>query len=176
MNNHTDARDECGDPILNWIPIKKNYAGLKEAMQECLVAHIPQFRTLRLGSKWADALNPGQRVAISISESPEVPEIIGHAIVLGTRKGIIELLERGKESLELNIGAKTWKKVLEDMREVYNGVHGKPMVSRASTVSIIDLLAEKELSTADRRLFAKVRKAPHSESPVFVTAGGEELA
>lgn len=165
-----------GTPILNWTPKKKNFAGLKEALQECELAHPPHFFAIRLGGKWADVLNPGDRIAVSIADSPAQPNVIGHAIVLSTRKGILELLERERVSLNLHIGAKTWKEVVQDMQAVQNTVQTGYKVTKASIVSIVELLAEQDISKRDGRLIKKALSNPQSESPVYVMeeAAGEE--
>lgn len=157
-----------GTPILNWTPKKKNFAGLKEALQECELAHPPHFFAIRLGGKWADVLNPGDRIAVSIADSPAQPNVIGHAIVLSTRKGILELLERERMGLDLHIGAKTWKEVVRDMQAVQNAAQTGCKVTKASIVSIIDLLSERELSKMDKQLLQKALQNPQSESPVYV--------
>lgn len=163
-----------GTPILNWTPRKKNFTGLKEALQECELAHPPHFFAIRLGGKWADALSPGDRVAVSVAESPAQPNVIGHAIVLSTRKGVLELLERERMSLDLHIGAKTWKEIVHDMQAVQNAVQSGCKVTRASIVSIIELLSERELSKRDKHILQKALQNPQSESPVYVMSEGEE--
>lgn len=91
------------------------------------------FITFRLGPKWADKLRPNQRVAISISDNPQKPKVVGYARVLSLSKKRMVLISVGE--LRKNIGVKNLLSLLSDTQSVY-----KPRsVSLHSVVSVIAL-------------------------------------
>ena len=131
--------------VLNWYARdKKLTRGLRKLLSKRKVTeNYRSFVTIRHGSKWADKLNPGDTVAISISDDPQKPSIIGYAEVGSVKKVILfnlgSLDHSLKEDLKDNIGAKDWSEVLIDMRSVY-GNH----VGLYDTISIIRLVAPVE--------------------------------
>ncbi len=120
--------------VLNWYAKNRRLiAGLKKKLHTKEL--FDPFVTMRLGPKWANKLNPGDRVAISVSDNPEKPNIIGYAEVVRVSKYLIFFLDKHPEDLAKNIGAKSWSQVLLDMQSVYG-----PSVNLYSTISIIELL------------------------------------
>lgn len=120
-------------PVLNWFENDKFTDGLRKLFSKRNVGGIASFVTMRLGPKWANNLNPGQKVAISISNDPENPRIIGNAEVKLVKKSSIAHLS--KNDLVKNIGAKTKEAVLKAMQDVY-----KTKVNyHTDTVSVLEL-------------------------------------
>lgn len=91
------------------------------------------FVTVRLGPKWADKLRPNQKLAISISDNPSKPKVIGYARVLYVSKKRMVLIS-GSE-LRKNIGAKDIIVLLDDMQSVYK----QRSIYLHSVVSVIAL-------------------------------------
>ena len=118
--------------VLNWYGENEQ---LTEGLNEKLTDKKDSFITIRLGNKYANLLNPGDEVAISVSDNPENPNIVGFAKVGVIKKAILIDLQIQEESLEKNIGAKNWDQVLHDMRSVY----GHNRVSEFSTITVIEL-------------------------------------
>lgn len=106
-------------------------------LKEIFMVQARWFVTIRLGPKWADKLNPGDRIAISISDNPKRPNIIGHAEVAWVKKGTIDSLTQ--DELLMNIGAKKAQDVWLDMRKVYN----KPIKVGHHTISVLALFVSK---------------------------------
>ena len=119
--------------VLNWYEIPQRFTrGLRKFFQKRAGG---SFITLRHGSKWADKLNPGDKVAISISNNPAKPNIIGYAIVQEVRKVILFYLR--DEELTSNIGAKT----RDDVWVAMNTAYAPKTVGLYDTVSVIKLTA-----------------------------------
>lgn len=124
--------------VLNWYGRNSKWTrGLRSLFQSARRGHRRLFTTVRLGSKWANYLSPGNIVAISISDDPKKNDIIGYAEVWTVMKGAMGLLD--DELLELNIGAKDWKRARKDMSKVY----GEELDKYAyPIVSILNLIAK----------------------------------
>ena len=123
--------------VLNWFPGGRYTKGLKSLFGKKKKRENPDFRTLRMGPKWANRLNPGDRVAVSISDKPEKPNIIGYTEVIEVSKKIFYILKE-KDFIN-NIGAKSWGQALHDMKAVY----GKEM-NIYVVVSVLDLMVLDE--------------------------------
>lgn len=126
-------------PVLNWYARPKRLTrGLRKLFRGKIKTIVegrekfPSFITIRLGPKWASKLNPGDRVAISISDDPNKPNIIGYAEVGDVSKKTLFFME--SKDLEKNIGAKAFRELFMDLQSVYGSG-----VSVFSTISIIDL-------------------------------------
>ena len=121
--------------ILNWYPRKRSVVEYLKHLfgSEVLESGEDVFVTMRLGSKWADQLYPGDLIAISISENPEQPNILGYAEILETSKTHVGWL-RHDEDLAKNIGAKTRIGIAKAMSEIY-----QKEVLHTSTVSMLRL-------------------------------------
>ena len=123
-------------PILNWFEKdQKPTEGLREMVANAGNG-LQLFTTIRLGVRWANRLRPGSIVAISISNDPAKPKIIGQAKVGVVKKSKIDFLSDEDEDLGHNIGAKSRYQVLRDMKEVY----GEDKVGPGSVISIIELI------------------------------------
>lgn len=111
--------------LLNWYSSNEDLVkGLREAFVESSTdakdaTDEPVLLTIRDGTKYADKLNPGDLVDVSISNNPEEPNVIGRGTVLATKKGTIAFFAGKGEYLGDNIGAKTWPQVRRDMDRVY---------------------------------------------------------
>lgn len=122
---------------LNWYGDDENLIpNLREAFSATLVPETI-FRTIRLGTKYADSLNPDDLFAIGIDDN-----VLGYARVTSITKGILGVLKEQSEDLERNIGAKNWESVLRDMQRVY----GMKQVDLNSVVTIIDFVRVKAAS------------------------------
>lgn len=123
-------------PVLNWYAKNQKMArGLRKLFEKLRPGFSKEFSTMRLGDKWADRLNPGRRVAISISDNPRSPHIVGHACVIGVeKKWFCDVTDR---DLRKNIGAKQWEEAYKDMGTVY----GHKKFGMHSIVSAIRLVA-----------------------------------
>lgn len=122
-------------PVLNWYAKDpKLTKGLERAVrQSVLDGNRRSFATFRLGGKWARKLNPGMKVAISISDNSRKHKIIGYAVVISVAKKY--LIDLSNQDLRQNIGAKNIVDVLYAMRQVY-----KPKsVVEHSLVTVIEL-------------------------------------
>lgn len=126
-------RGEHSLPFLNWYAKnKKRILGLETALNKGT-----NFRTIRLGPKYADNLNPGQLISITIGDRADKPNIIGEAMVVKVSKVMFANLVDG--DLAENIGAKNINEALKDISKVY----GKdPFAVKLSVVSMIDLKAQ----------------------------------
>jgi len=118
-------------PVLNWYAKDEK---LTEGLKELFKTSPPvYFVTIRLGGKWANKLKPGSRVAISISNNPKRPKVIGDASVVAVTKTFVLNIEN--RDLTRNIGAKEWLQMFKDMKSVY-----KPgTISTSSVVSVIKM-------------------------------------
>ncbi|GEM_PF-6427982 len=124
----------ANEQILTWYG--RNESWTKE-LRELIAKKDPSgFVTMRLGTKWADRLNPGTRIALSISDNPQQPNVIGHARVRTAKKGVIRMLDTVE--LTNNIGANTREGVLAAMQEVYQD----PAINMDSTITVLDLVPE----------------------------------
>ena len=120
-------------PVLNWYAKdKKMTAGLRGCFRKRKGKQKKNFVTIRRGDDWGKGLRPGDTVAISISDDPANPNVIGCAVVVAISLSDISHLE--KDALKKNIGAKNWKRVLRDMKEVY----GESAVVKSSTVTVME--------------------------------------
>lgn len=120
-------------PVLNWYgKDNKMIKGLANKLKAG-----KSFVTIRLGSKWANKLDPLQRIAISISDDPAVNKIIGYARVVLVKKVNIENLS--KKDLARNIGAKTKKDVWKALESVYKMRVNYPL----AMISVLELSGEK---------------------------------
>ncbi|MDX1607773.1 MAG: hypothetical protein R3251_00985 [Candidatus Spechtbacterales bacterium] len=124
--------------VLNWFGEDDT---LTEGLREEFRGSLPPrpLKTIRLGTKYANAIEPGDQIAISISDDSNNPNVIGLARVLAVKKGTIEYFGRTMEGLENNIGAGHWERVLRDMQWVYD----KANVKIDSVVTIIEFVPEK---------------------------------
>ena len=118
-------------PVLNWYAKESR---LTTSLVDQLNEGHKAFSTIRRGNKWADRLNPDETVAISISDDPNFPNVVGYAIVLRVIKTNISILS--EENLRNNIGAKNKHQVVEDMRAAYQD----NMINEYSLISVIELL------------------------------------
>ena len=119
---------------------KRLTSGLRKLFKKRKASEIPPtFVTMRLGTKWADKLNPGDKVAISISDDSAKPNIIGHARVRMVKKCVIFQMSSEDEDLQNNIGAKNWHQVVDDMQSVYGGA----VVSLDSIITIIEFMVDR---------------------------------
>ena len=121
--------------VLNWFEKNKDYTKNLEK----ILASDKTFITIRLGSKWADLLNPGDVVKISVSDNPAKPKIIGKAIVVLLKK--VRLIHLSEEDLKINIGAKNIEGVFCALEDVYG-----TRVSTRSVISVIGLWPEIDWS------------------------------
>lgn len=122
--------------IMNWYSHNKNLTGgLKTRIKKSrtLIDRETRFTTIRLGTKWLNKLNPGDYVAISISDNPDKPNVIGYALVKSVSKTKLYLMN--DSDFKLNIGAKTALKAFQDMKSVY----GEKKVDIYSIVTVIEL-------------------------------------
>ena len=123
--------------ILNWYGYDENLIpNLRPVFSATLIPGTI-FRTIRLGTKYADSLNPNDLFAICIDNNP-----IGNAQVISIIKGILGVLKEQDEDLERNMGAKDWDQVLRDMQQVY----GRDKVDSSSVITIIDFVRVKAAS------------------------------
>lgn len=123
--------------ILNWYAKDESMTrGLRRLFRRrrSVVEGKRSFITMRLGPKWANRLNPGARVAVSISDDPKEPNIIGHACVVSAAKRW--LIDVPGHELSRNIGAKSIEQIWKDLELVY----GPKRVSTSSVISVIELL------------------------------------
>ena len=128
-------------PVFNWLAKNKR---LTKGLRELFETKIKQdenpltFVTMRLGTKWADRLSPGDKVAISISNNVSKNlNVIGYAKVRMVKKCLTYQLSDDDKDLQKNIGAKTWDQVGADMREVY-GVDA--FIDSRSVITIIEFM------------------------------------
>ena len=122
--------------LLNWYPSSKRLtSGLKAKVKksETLIDGKTRFTTVRLGTKWLDKLNPGDYVAVSVSDDPDQPNVIGYALVKSVSKTRLHLMN--DNDLKLNIGAKKVERAYQDMQSVY----GEDRVNVYSVVTVIEL-------------------------------------
>ena len=126
--------------VLNWYGKNSKWVrGLKKLLRKAKSeGGCTSFVTLRLGPKWANKLNPGQKVVISISDDPAKPEVIGTAEVGTVRKDFLGGVS--KKEWEQNIGANNRWDAQRDMEKVY-GVKINPM---HDFVSVIELFASTD--------------------------------
>lgn len=130
--------------VLNWYPKPRHLTKdlHKLFTKRKIGENFRSFVTMRHGTKWAHRLNPGDKVAISISKDPKKPNIIGYAEVATLKKSIIALLGSlydvgtipRDEDLVQNIGAKKCLDVWSDMKKIYG-----PHVGFYDIITIIDL-------------------------------------
>jgi len=116
--------------VLNWYDMDKYTRGLIASMQHAGFLFI----TSRLGPKWADKLNPHDKIALSISNNPNKPHIIGIVEVVEVSKTTIGQL--GESFFGMNVGAKTASGVVRAMRSAYPSGQ---IIDYGSVVSVIKL-------------------------------------
>ncbi len=120
-------------PVLNWYAKEPRMVrGLRTAMSKKRGAEY--FVTLRLGTKWAQRLNPGKKVAISVSDDPGKPNILGYALVVSVAKK--ELFDLSLDDLRRNIGARNCDQVFQDMQAAYS----TRRVFYTSIITVIELV------------------------------------
>ena len=119
--------------VLNWYA--KDPAMLS-GLREFFIppASLRHFATIRLGTKWAQGLDHHDIVAVSISDDPKKPNVIGFAEIKLVLE--VKIKDLKLSDLERNIGAKTHVDVVRDMRKVY----GKKKVDGNSVVTLLWLL------------------------------------
>lgn len=128
--------------LLNWYDDSRYITGLKEifAEQKRLKFYTTReelsFTNIRLGFERGNTLNPGDLIAISISNSTENPKIIGYGRIGIIKKGTICSFSKNSEDLSKNIGAKNWPDVFRDMCSIY----GNDKVDGDSGVTIIEVI------------------------------------
>lgn len=116
--------------FLNWLERdKKSVRELKNALSKRKV-----FRTIRLGPEWADNVEVGQLVYISVSDRPSEPRIISQCFVISASKVIFGNLKDA--DLIANIGAKTTDKAMREIERFYGR---GPIDVYGSVVSILEL-------------------------------------
>ena len=122
--------------LLNWHSSNKRLIkGLRARVKksETLIDGNTRFTTVRLGTKWLDKLNPGDYVAVSVSNDLDKPNVIGYALVKSVSKTRLHLMD--DNDFKLNIGAKKAFRVFQDMKSVY----GDGKVTIYSIVTVIEL-------------------------------------
>lgn len=126
-------------PVLNWYDKRRLTVNLRKLMRKRkATGNYRSFTTMRLGDKWAKKLNPGDVVAISISDDPAQPHIIGYGEVGRVTKTSIICLE--EYDLANNLGAKSVMDVYADMRRAY----GDESVDLTSSITVIELTVPVE--------------------------------